>query len=107
MDLQNQARIKELAEQVGGGNLVVLLGAAEPDSASIAAETVTLGDPTYAGSLAGVSLGLQVYHIVEPEMKAEIAAAVYEEQIAMMEMVLDIDRLTAEVSKMRQEGSKF
>lgn len=107
MDLQNQARIKELAEQAGGENLVVLLGAAEPDSASIAAETVTLGDPTYAGSLAGVPLGLAVYHIVEPEIKAEIAPNVYEAQIAMMEMVLDIDRLTAEVAKMRQEGSKF
>ena len=107
MDLQNQARIKELAEQLGGENIVVLLGAAEPDSASIAAETVTLGDPTYAGSLAGVPLGLVVYHIAEPELKEEIAPEVYEEQIAMMEMVLDFDRLTAEVSKMRQDGSKF
>lgn len=107
MDLQNQARIKELAEQVGGENLVVLLGTSEPDSASIAAETVTLGDPTYAGALAGVPLGLKVYHIVEPEIKAEIAPNVYEEQVAMMEMVLDVERLTAEVAKMRQEGSKF
>lgn len=107
MDLQIQARIKELAEQIGGEKIVVLLGAAEPDSASIAAETVTLGDPTYAGTLAGVPLGLSVYHIIEPEIKAEVAPNVYEEQIAMMEMVLDVDRLTAEVSKMRQEGSKF
>lgn len=105
MDLQIQARIKELAEQLGEENLVVLLGAAEPDSASIAAETVTLGDPTYAGTLAGVPLGLKVYHIVESEIKAEVDAKVYEEQIAMMEMVLDVDGLTAEVAKMRQEGS--
>lgn len=107
MDLQNQARIKELAEQVGGDNLVVLLGAAEPGSASIAAETVTLGDPTYAGVLAGVPLGLSVYHIIEPEIKAEILPNVYEEQVAMMEMVLDVDRLTDEVTKMRKENSKF
>jgi len=107
MDLQIQVKIKELAEQIGGEKIVVLLGAAEPDSASIAAETVTLGDPTYAGTLAGVPLGLSVYHIVEPEIKAEVAPNVYEEQIAMMEMVLDVDRLAAEVSKMRQEGSKF
>ena len=107
MDLQNQARIKELAEEIGGENIVVLLGAAEPDSASIAAETVTLGDPTYAGSLAGVQLGLNVFHVLEPEIKAEIAPAVYEEQAAMMEMVLDVDGLAAEVSKMRQEGSKY
>lgn len=107
MDLQNQARIKELTEEIGGENIVVLLGTAEPDSASITAETVTLGDPTYAGALAGVPLGLSVYHILEPEIKAEIAPAVYEEQAAMMEMVVDVDGLAAEVSKMRQEGSKF
>jgi len=107
MDLQNQARIKELAEELGGENIVVLLGAAEPDTASLAAETVTLGDPTYAGPLAGVSLGLRVYHVLEPEIKAEIDPAVYEEQAAMMEMVLDVDALAAEVSKMREEGSKF
>jgi glycine/sarcosine/betaine reductase complex component A len=107
MDLQVQARIKELTEKLGGENLVMLLGAAEPDSASIAAETVTLGDPTYAGPLAGVPLGLKVYHIVEPEIKAEIAPAVYEEQVAMMEMVVDVARLSEEVAKMRQEGSKY
>ena len=107
MDLQIQARIKEMAEQLGGENIVVLLGAAEPDSASIAAETVTLGDPTYAGTLAGVPLGLKVYHIVEPEIKSEVAPNVYEEQIAMMEMVLDVDRLTEEVAKMREEGTKY
>lgn len=107
MDLQIQAKIKELSERYGGESIVILLGAAEPDSASIAAETVTMGDPTYAGSLAGVPLGLKVYHITEPEIKAEVAADVYEAQIAMMEMVLDIEKLAAEVSKMRQEGSRF
>ncbi len=106
MDLQNQARIKELTEQYGGENIVMLLGGAEPESASIAAETVTVGDPTFAGPLAGVSLGLKVYHVVEPEIKAEFDPKVYEEQVAMMEMVLDVDNLVAEVAKMRQEGSK-
>lgn len=107
MDLQNQVRIKELTEEMGAENIIVLLGAAEADSASIAAETVTLGDPTYAGCLAGVPLGLNVYHIVEPEIKAEVDAAVYEEQVAMMEMVVDVDALAEEVSKMRKEGSKY
>ncbi len=101
MDLQNQARSKELAEQFGKDNVVVLLGASEPDSASITAETLTLGDPTFAGPLAGVSLGLPVYHVLEPEIKAEIAPAVYEEQLAMMEMVMNVPKLAAEVAKMR------
>jgi len=107
MDLGNQARIKELTEQLGAENIVMLLGAAEPDSASIAAETVTLGDPTYAGPLGGVPLGLNVYHVLEPDIKAEIDPAVYEAQVAMMEMVVDVERLVDEVSKMRQEGSRY
>lgn len=104
MDLQNQAKIKEVAEQFGSENVVVLLGASEPSSASLAAETVTVGDPTYAGSLAGVSLGLPVYHVFEPEMKAEFDPAVYQEQVAMMEMVADVDKLTSEVASMRNAG---
>lgn len=103
MDLQNQAKIKEVAEQYGSENVVVLLGASEPSSAGLAAETVTVGDPTYAGSLAGVSLGLSVYHVFEDEMKAEFDPNVYQEQVAMMEMVADVEKLTAEVSSMRKQ----
>ena len=72
MDLENQRRVKEFTDQYGADNIVVLLGAAEGEAAGLAAETVTLGDPTFAGPLAGVSLGLSVYHICEPEVKAEI-----------------------------------
>lgn len=93
MDLENQKRIKELTEKYGKENMVVLLGASESESSSLMAETVTTGDPTYAGSLAGVHLGLEVYHVVEPEFKAEIDETIYEEQIGMMEMVLDVDSI--------------
>ena len=47
---------------------MVLLGAAEAEAAGLAAETVTVGDPTFAGPLAGVELNLAVYHIVEEEI---------------------------------------
>ena len=103
MDLENQKRVKEFAEQYGKENLVVLLGAAEGEAAGLAAETVTLGDPTYAGPLAGVSLGLEVYHICEPEVKAEVDEAVYEEQISMMEMVLDVEDIEAEMNAIRSQ----
>lgn len=105
--MENQARIKELAEEVGAENLVVLLGASEPDSAELAAETVTAGDPTFAGPLAGVQLGLPVYHIMEPEIKEQVDPAVWEEQVAMMEMVLDPEALAEAVKKMREAHSKF
>jgi betaine reductase len=103
MDLENQRRVKEFAEQYGGENLIVLLGAAEGEAAGLAAETVTLGDPTFAGPLAGVSLGLEVYHICEPEVKAEVDEAVYDEQISMMEMVLDVDDIIAEMTAIRDQ----
>ena len=56
MDLENQKRVKEFTEEFGAENIVVVLGAAEGEAAGLAAETVTLGDPTYAGPLAGVQL---------------------------------------------------
>ena len=107
MDLENQARIKELAEKLGAENLVVLLGGAEAEAAGLAAETVSAGDPTYAGPLAGVSLGLAVYHILEAEVKALCDAAVYEEQIGMMEMVLDVEAISKEVADIRGQYSQF
>ena len=107
MDLENQKRVKEYAEQYGPENVIVLLGAAEGEAAGLAAETVTAGDPTYAGPLAGVSLGLKVYHICEPEMKAEIDEAVYDEQISMMEMVLDVDDIVKEMTAIREQYTKY
>lgn len=107
MDLENQKRVKEYAEQYGPENLVVILGASEGEAAGLAAETVTAGDPTFAGPLAGVSLGLGVYHICEPVVKAEIDEAVYEEQVGMMEMVLDIDEIVKEMTSIREQYSKY
>ena len=103
MDLENQKRVKEFAEEYGAENLVVVLGAAEGEAAGLAAETVTLGDPTFAGPLTGVQLGLTVYHVCEPEMKAEFDEAVYDEQVGMMEMVLDIDEIASEMKDVRGE----
>ncbi len=103
MDLENQKRVKEFAEEYGAENLVVVLGAAEGEAAGLAAETVTLGDPTFAGPLTGVQLGLTVYHVCEPEMKAEFDKAVYDEQVGMMEMVLDVDDIVSEMQAIRDQ----
>ena len=107
MDLENQKRVKEFAEQYGPENVVVLLGASEGEAASLAAETVTAGDPTYAGPLTGVSLGLTVYHVCEPEVKAEFDEAIYEDQVGMMEMVLDVDDIANEMNNIRSEFCKY
>ena len=73
----------------------------------MAAETVTNGDPTYAGPLTGVSLGLKVYHVCEPEVKAEFDPQVYEDQISMMEMVLDVDEICSEMNSIREQYCKY
>ena len=103
MDLENQKRVKEFAEEYGAENLVVVLGAAEGEAAGLAAETVTLGDPTFAGPLTGAQLGLTVYHVCEPEMKEEFDEAVYDEQVSMMEMVLDVDDIISEMQAIRDQ----
>ena len=107
MDLENQKRVKDFADQYGPENVVVLLGAAEGEGAVLAAETVTNGDPTFAGPLTGVQLGLTVYHICEPEIKAEVDPAVYDEQVGMMEMVLDVDDIVSEMSAIRNDYCKY
>ena len=98
MDLENQKRVKDFAEQYGAENIVVVLGAAEGEAAGLAAETVTAGDPTFAGPLAGVQLGLSVFHVCENEIKDEVDSNVYDDQISMMEMVMDVDDIAKEMS---------
>lgn len=105
MDLQNQQRVKDAAEKYGT-DCVVILGSSDAEGAEIYAETVTAGDPTFAGPLAGVSLGLPVYHVFDPVIRAECDPAAWEEQISMMEMVLDPEGLAAAVKGMREQYSQ-
>jgi len=103
MDLENQKRVKEFAEQYGPENVILIIGAAEGEAAGLAAETVIAGDPTYAGPLTGVSLGLEVYHICEYAVKEEVDDNVYDEQVSMMEMVLDVDDIKNEMETIRAQ----
>jgi len=107
MDLENQKRVKTASETHGAENVIVIIGAAEAEAAGLAAETVTNGDPTFAGPLTGVSLGLRVFHCVEQEFKDQVESAVYDEQIGMMEMVLSVDEIVSEVKSMRDQFCKF
>ncbi len=105
--MENQKRVKALAEEHGAENIVVLFGAAEGEAAGLAGETVTAGDPTYAGSLSNVALGLTVYHAVEPQFKEAVNADVYEEQVSMMEMVLNVDEIIKEMESIRSQFCKY
>lgn len=57
MDLENQKRVKDFAEQYGPENVVVVLGAAEGEAAGLAAETVTAGDPTFSRPISRSPVG--------------------------------------------------
>ncbi len=107
MDLEIQQRVKDLTEKYGAENMVVVIGGAEAEASGLSAETVCAGDPTYAGPLAGIALGLNVFHIVEPEMKDECDEAIYDEQCGMMEMVLDVDAIINEVKPVREQFSQY
>jgi glycine reductase len=90
-----------MAEQYGKDNLIVILGAPSADSAELYAETMTHGDPTWVGPLAGVALGLPVYHIMEPEIKEQIAPDIYQQHLALMEIALDVDKIAEALKRVR------
>lgn len=79
----------------------MILGAAEPDYVEMMAETVTAGDPTYTGPLAGVSLGLLVYHVTEPEVKGLSDPDVYRDQVELSEIAMDTGKIWERVRTIR------
>jgi len=80
----------------------VILGAAEPAYVEMMAETVTAGDPTYTGPLAGVSLGLPVYHVTEPEVREKADASIYKDQIGLSEVAMQTDDIWQSIRKVRE-----
>ena len=105
MDLQSQEAILRIAKAGDPKSLVVLLGAPDPEAAEIAAETVTKGDPAYAGALAGAQLGLDVYHVLDDAVRAEVPDDIWEDQIGLMADVLDSEALAGAVRSMRADDS--
>ena len=103
--MESQSQIKKLVDERGKDDLVVVLGASDIEGAEIAAETLTVGDPSFAGPLAGVSLGLPIYHILEPEVKAEVPEDVYEESAGIVSMIVDTDEVAQKFKAIREKLS--
>lgn len=82
----------------------MILGAAEPGYVQMMAETVTAGDPTYTGPLAGVSLGLPVYHVTEPEVRENADASVYQEQIGLSEIAMETEPIWSTIREIRDRS---
>ena len=103
MDLQSQETISRLAKTHDPAELLVLLGAPDPEAAEIAAETVVLGDPAYAGALTEAQLGLDVYHVLEEAIRAAVPADVWDDQIGVMADILEAEDLATAVAGMRDK----
>lgn len=107
IDIEEQQIIKDKALNYGAENLVIVIGAAQVETSKLCAVVVTQGDQTSMGPLSGIALGLVIYHMVEPEIKDICQASVYEEQCAVMEMVLDIDEIIFGVKSIRDKFSRY
>ena len=91
MNFENQGVIKRLADQYGPENLTVVLGNGEANGVEVFAETVTQGDPSYAGPLAGVALKIPVYHVLEADVMGQVPQALRDEKLQLSALVIDIE----------------
>jgi betaine reductase len=112
MDPENQGQVKTISERaqkdmIPKNDIIVVLGASDLDGVMISAETVTTGDPTFSGPLAGVSLGLPVYHILEAEVRAAVPENVYEENVGIWMLAVEqekIDKIGQELKALREKS---
>src|SRR4029453_2171375 len=91
MNFENQGVIKRLADQYGPENLTVVLGNGEANGVEVFAETVTDGDPSYAGPLAGVALKIPVYHVLEADVMSQVPENPREEKLQLSSLVIDVE----------------
>lgn len=90
-----------MADRLGTEGMVVILGTPNAESSRLYGLTVTEGDPSWAGVLAGAHLNLPVYHITEPEIKAQIDPDIYEDQVGLTEIILDTGEIFEALSHVR------
>jgi hypothetical protein len=104
MDLEGQGRIRRVVEERGTEDLVALLGANSPAAVEMMALTLKSGDPSYAGPLAGVALGIPSYHILEPEITQQLDPTLYERELALAVLAMDVPGLIAPLKAIRGAG---
>ena len=90
----------KLADEHGRETLIIVLGLNEPSNLRIIATTFKDGDPSFAGPLAGVALEIPSYHILE--LKDQVPADVWAEQMGMKELEIEDDVKDAVASTLRE-----
>lgn len=81
----------------------MLLGTPTPESSELYALTMTEGDPSWAGPLAGVALNLPVYHILEAEIKELVPSDIYDREVAFAALTLDGESIEAATRRIREQ----
>jgi betaine reductase len=90
-------------DKYGKDNLIVIIGSPDAESSELYAETLINGDPSWTGPLAGVSLGLSVFHIMEPEIKEQIDPKAYKKHLELMDIAMDVDAITEGLNRVRKK----
>lgn len=92
--------MKKVADEYGTRDLIVVFGLNQPGTLRVMAQTFHDGDPSYAGALAGVALGLKSYHILE--LKPFIPEDVWEEHMGMHELEIE-EEVLEEIRRILEE----
>jgi hypothetical protein len=77
-----------------------VFGLNQPLNLRVMATTFRDGDPSYAGALGGVALGLKSYHIFE--LKDEIPEDVWEREMAFKELEVEDELIAQIIATMRE-----
>jgi hypothetical protein len=104
MDLEGQGRIRQVVEQAGTEDVVAVLGANSATAVEMTALTLKSGDPSYAGPLAGIALGIPSYHILEPEIVGQVDPVLYDRELALSALAMDVDEVIAPMKSLRGAG---
>jgi len=78
----------------------VVWGVTNEQYLEVGSRTVTEGDPSWAGPLAGVALHLKVFHVLEPEIRNHIPADVYEEELMLLELAVGDEKIRKTIAMM-------
>ena len=101
MDLEGQGRIRQVVEQAGTEDVVAVLGANSATAVEMTALTLKTGDPSYAGPLTGIALGIPSYHVLEPEIADQFDPALYERELALSALAMDVVEVVAPLKTIR------
>jgi hypothetical protein len=79
---------------------VLVFGLNQPYNLRVMATTFKDGDPSYAGALGGIALGLKSYHIFE--LKSEVPEEVWEREMAFKELEVEDELIEQICATMRE-----